>query len=238
MLTLFDSTSLLTMTRFPRPGCWFRFTPEDWYFIRDVLAPSENEQRGFNAILDDPAAIPLILDNEHLFDAVVRSRRALTLSPELYFFLVIRHSLKERGITSLAVADYITVVCADFGCKATASSQQVNRSVDSLYSIDYLEAIQSATRHHQFFLHVQCANQFLVLTCLYPDFLHRRAERRGAPDVNYYEEVVVSHLEAAQKHVLADEFELEDTLGEVAEVFPAARRALNHTVREYLCLGQ
>ena len=110
--------------------------------------------------------------------------------------------------------------------------------MDSLYSVDYLEAIESASRHHKFFLHVQCANQFLVLTCLYPDFLHRRAERRGAPDVDYYEQVVVSHLDAARKHVLADEFALEETFEKVAECFPPARRAMNHTVREYLSLGQ
>jgi hypothetical protein len=238
MLTVADSSSLLTMTRFPRPGCWFRFTPADWYFIRDTLALTEKDKEGFNAILDDPQAVPLILDNDRLFEEVVVSRRGLTVSPELFFFLVIRHSLKERGITEIAVADYMTVVFADFGCGARKGPDDINRRVDSLYSIDYLEAIQGASGHHKFFLHVQCANQFLVLTCLYPDFLHRRAERRGAPDVDYYENVVVSHLEAAQKHVLADEFELEETLGLVAESFPAARRAMNHTVREYLSLGQ
>lgn len=238
MLKVDVSTSLLTMTRFPRPGCWFRFTPSDWYFIRDTLAPTEREKQGFNAILDDPQAVPLILDNDRLFEAVVQSRRGLMVSPELFFFLVIRHTLKERGITEVAVADYMTVVFADFGCGSQKGPEDINRSVDSLYSVDYLEAIQGASGHHKFFLHVQCANQFLVLTCLYPDFLHRRAERRGAPDVDYYEDVVVSHLEAAQKHVLADEFELEETLGLVADHFPAARRAMNHTVREYLSLGQ
>ena len=226
------------MTRFPRPGCWFRFTPADWYFIRDTLASSEQDKSGFNAILDDPQAIPLILDNDHLFEAVVLSRRGLQISPELFFFLVIRHSLKERGISNMAVADYMTVVCADFGCGARKGPDDINRSVDSLYSIDYLEALQETSGHNKFFLHIQCANQFLVLTCLYPDYLHRRAERRGAPDVDYYEDVVVSHLEAAQYHILADEFELEETLGQVARAFPTARRALNHTVREYLSLGQ
>ena len=117
-----------------------------------------------------------------------------------------RHSLKEFGIKEIAVADYMAVVCADFGCSPTKGPGDINHRVDSLYSVDYLEAIQQAGGHHKFFLHVQCANQFLVLTCLYPDFIHRRAERRGAPDVDYYEHVVVSHLEAASRHALADEF--------------------------------
>lgn len=238
MLTIDVSTCLLHMTRFPRPGCWFRFTPADWYFIRNTLARSEQDKEGFTALLDDPQAIQLILDNDKLFEAVVISREALTLSPELFFFLIIRHTLKERGISQLAVADYMTIVFADFGCGARHGPDDINRNVDSLYSVDYLEAIQQAGGHQKFFLHVQCANQFLVLTCLYPDFIHRRAERRGAPDVDYYESVVISHLEAASRHVLADEFELEETLGLVADAFPAARRAMNHTMREYLCLGQ
>jgi hypothetical protein len=226
------------MTRFPRPGCWFRFTPTDWNFIRDTLALTERGKEGFKAMMDDPDAVPIILDNDKLFDAVVVSRRATLLSPELFFFIVVRHSLKEFGIKEMAVADYMAVVCADFGCTPTKGPQDINHSIDSMYSVDYLEAIESASRHHKFFLHVQCANQFLVLTCLYPDFLHRRAERRGAPDVDYYEQVVVSQLDSARKHVLAEEFALQETFEKVAECFPPARRAMNHTVREYLSLGQ
>jgi hypothetical protein len=55
--------------------------------------------------------------------------------------------------------------------------------------------------------------------------------------VEYYEQVVDSHLEAAGRHVLAGEFALDDTLTHVASAFPPARRAMNHTVREYLSLG-
>lgn len=238
MLVTEDSTKLITMTRFPRPGCWFRFTPTDWTFISDTLALNERGREGFKAMIDDPDAVPIILDNDKLFDAALVSRKAPMLSPELFFFIVVRHSLKEVGVTEMAVADYMAVVCADFGCSPTKGPQDINHSIDSLYSVDYLEAIENASRHHKFFLHVQCANQFLVLTCLYPDFLHRRAERRGAPDVDYYEQVVVSHLDAARKHVLAEEFALEETFEKVAESFPPARRAMNHTVREYLSLGQ
>lgn len=57
----------------------------------------------------------------------------------------------------------------------------------------WFEAIQQAGGHNKFFLHVQCANQFLVITCLYPDFINRLAKRRGAPDVDYYDHVIVSH---------------------------------------------
>lgn len=225
------------MTRFPRPGCWYRFSSADWQFIRDSLALTQRDRDGLVALLDDPEAVKMILDHPKLFEAVVMSRRAAMLSPEMFFFTIVRHTLMQAGVDDLEVADYIAVVCADFGLPATAEQKLPSSKLDSLYSIDYIEALENAGAHERFFIHVQCANQFLVLTCLYPDFLHRRAERRGAPDVDFYEKVVVSHLEAAGKHALAEEFALNDTLAHVANSFPPARRAMNHTVREYLSLG-
>lgn len=230
---------LLTRTRFPRPGCWSRFTPQDWYFVRDTLARDEKARAGFNAILDDTTAIPLILDNDLLFQTIVQNRQAArALSPELYFYLIIRHSLHERGIDDAIVADYMAGVCADHGCGPEKGPEEINRSVDRMYSVDYLEALNEADGYEHFFLHVQCAGQYLVLASFYPDYIERRSRRRGAPDVGYYEEVVISHLHAARAHVLADEFELEDTLRRVAAAFPIARRALNHTTREFLSLGR
>ncbi len=225
------------MIRFPRPGCWYRFTATDWQFIRDSLALTQKSREGLASLMDDPDAVRLILDHPKLFEAMLVSRHAAMVSPELFFFITVRHTLKRAGVDDLNVADYIAVVCADFGLPATAAQKLPETRLASLYSIDYISALEQAGSHERFFIHVQCANQFLVLTSLYPDFLHNRAERRGAPDLDFYEQVVVSHLEAAGRHALAEEFALEDTLTHVAQSFPPARRAMNHTVREYLSLG-
>jgi hypothetical protein len=237
MLRASWNITLIMIARFPRPGCWYRFSNTDWNFIRDSLALTQNDRDGLITLLDDPEAVRMILDHPKLFDAMIRPKKAAILSPELFFFVMVRQALKRAGVDDLEVADYIAVVCADFGLPATAHQQLPTHRLESLYSVDYIEALENARPHERFFIHVQCANQFLVLTCLYPDFLHRRAERRGAPDVNFYEKVVISHLEAAGKHALAEEFDLDDTLAHVADSFPPARRAMNHTVREYLSLG-
>lgn len=225
------------MMRFPRPGCWYRFTAADWQFIRDALALSQRERDSLATLLDDPETVRMVLDHPKLFEALLVSRNAALLSPELFFYVTVRHTLKRVGLDDLGVADYIAVVCADFGLPATAEQNLPERKLESLYSVDYIAALESAASHEKFFIHVQCANQFLVLTSLYPDFLRHRAKRRGAPDLEFYEQVVVSHLEAAGRHALAGEFALDDTLAHVAQAYPPARRAMNHTVREYLSLG-
>ena len=226
------------MTHFPRPGCWLRFNETDWIFIFQTLALTDQGKASLSDLCRDPDTIALILDHPKLFeDLIIRNSGAL-LSAELFFFIVVRHTLKRVGVTEVAVADYIAVVCADFGCRPHGGRQEAERQVESFYSHDYLSSIDRASRHERFFLHVQCANQFLVLTSLYPDFLKHRAERRGAPGLDFYEGMVVSHLHAASRHVLAEEFAMQSVLSHLADAFPPVRRAMNHTVREYLHLGQ
>ena len=220
----------------PRAGCQYRFTPMDWQFIIESLGMSERGRESLASLCDDPDSVRSILDHPKLFDAVAVQRRAAMLSPTLFFFVVVRHTLKRIGVEDLQVADYLAVVCAEFGMP---TSRQVHAQADkmSLYSVDYLEALDQARGPEKFFIHVKCANQFMVLTCLYPDYLHHRAERRGAPDVDFYEGVVMSHLQAAGHHVLAEEFALDEVLLHLSDALPPVRRAMNHTLREYLSLG-
>lgn len=227
------------MMRFPRTGSWYRFTAADWQFILDAMAMTEPDRQGLTSLFEDPESVRMVLDHPKLFEAVCVERRAALLSPALFFFVTARHTLKRIGVEDMDVADYIAVVCADFGLPPNIHrNPPADDSLSMLYSVDYLQALDKASGPERFFIHIQCANQFLVLTCLFPSFLHRRAERRGAPDVEYYEQVVVSNLEAAGRHALAEEFALDGVLTKLSEAFPPVRRAMNHTLREYLHLGQ
>lgn len=225
------------MTSIPRPGCWYRFTPADWQFIGESLGLTDRGRNKLEAMGDDPDAVRHLADHPQLFEALVMGRRAALVSPELFFFVVVRHTLKRIGVADIGVADYVAVVCADYGRPPTDSTDEPQAGTEKLYSVDFMQALQNARSYERFFIHMGCANQFLVLTCLYPSFLHRRAERRGAPDVEFYEKVVVDHLDAAGNHALAGEFALHDVLVRLAESFPPVRRAMNHTLREYLSLG-
>jgi hypothetical protein len=225
------------MMKLPRPGCWYRFTPEDWQFIGECLGLNQSNKNSLAAMCDDPDVVRFVADHPKLFQTLLVGRGTTMLSPELFFFVVVRHTLKEIGVEDMAVADYIAVVCADHGMSARNSAPQPKAAPARLYSIDYLQALETAGSHEKFFIHVQCANQFMVLTCLFPSFLHHRAERRGAPDVEFYEGMVVTHLEAAGRHALAEEFALDEVLMRLSGAFPPVRRAMNHTLREYLYLG-
>jgi hypothetical protein len=232
-------TPTITMAtmRVPQTGCRYRFTPNDWRFIIDSLGNSERGRQSLASLVEDPDSVKQIIDHPKLFEAVLMTGGAAMMSPNLFFFVVVRHTLKRVGVDDLEVADYLAVVCAEFGLRSGQSAHAGEQVLTSPYSIDYQVALNRASGSERFFLHVQCANQFMVLTCLYPSFLHRRAVRRGAPDVDYYEQVVVDHLRAAGRHALAEEFDLDTTLMRLSESFPPVRRAMNYTLREYLTLS-
>ena len=227
----------MSTMRVPQTGCRYRFTPNDWQFIIDSLGCSERGRQSLASLVDDPDSVKHIIDHPKLFEAVLMTQGTAVMSPSLFFFVVVRHTLKRVGVDDLEVADYLAVVCAEFGLRANKPATSGNMALSSLYSIDYQTALDRASGSERFFIHVQCANQFMVLTCLYPSFLHQRAERRGAPDVDFYEQVVVNHLRAAGRHALAEEFDLDTTLMRLSEAFPPVRRAMNYTLREYLTLG-
>jgi hypothetical protein len=48
---------------------------------------------------------------------------------------------------------------------------------------------------------------------------------------------VMNNLDAASHHALAEEFDLRKVFGRLAGAFPPVRRAMNHTLREFLSLG-
>lgn len=223
--------------RFPRLGCRYHLTPADWQFITDSLKLSDRSRTGLESLADDPDAIRYLLDHPKLLEALLIGNRTTLVSSELFFLVMIRHTLKRIGVDDLDVADYMAVVCANFSITKNTVSSSNKQTTTWFYSVDYQQALEHADSRERFFIHVECANQFMVLTCLYPTFLQHRAVRRGAPDISYYEQVVVTHLDAAGRHALAGEFELNEVLPRLSSAFPPVRRAMNHTLREYLNLG-
>lgn len=68
-------------------------------------------------------------------------------------------------------------------------------------------------------------------------FLERRAERRGAPGLGYYESVARHSFRTAGQHPLATEYAVREVYGRLAECFTETRRALNRMAESRLFLG-
>tara|TARA_R110002096_G_scaffold173997_8_gene349625 strand:+ start:1576 stop:2139 length:564 start_codon:yes stop_codon:yes gene_type:complete len=184
----------------------------------------------------DSDSLNSLLDHKQLWNAILHLKQPVTITPELYFYVLVRQALLEAGIDHLELADYIAATLADHATGSSAHTGELSFN-DAFYHVDFIEAMHSASPAEQFYLHVRCGNQFMVLTGLFPRFLARREERKGAPGVLYYEGVARDSFRTAGGHPLANEFALDEVYHLLAEEFPRTRKVLNRLAQEYLFLG-
>ncbi len=217
--------------------CRDRLTPHDFDFIAETLSRDSSDSGLLFELMRDPDSLNGLLDHPQLLNAVLHLHQPITISPELYFCVLVRHGLKEAGIDHLDVADYVAATLAEHAGSGGKLHQGDFSLAHATYHVDFIESLNAATPYEQFYLHVHCGNQFLVLTGLFPRFIARREKRRGAPGVHYYEGVARESFRTAGGHPLADEFALSEVYQVLAEEFPLTRMALNRMAQEFLLLG-
>jgi len=218
-------------------SCRARLQPRDFEFVALALTGVPLEQSAIRSLLVDPDALGRLLETPQLLQAILELPDPLGISAELYFFVLVRHNLKEAGIDDIEVADYVAATLAEYSrSNPMAEKSEQRRGAGFDYHIDFIEELGEMSVYDRFFLQVRCGNHFLVMTGLFPSFLRRRAQRHGAPGVRYYEGVARNAFLAARAHPLAEEFALADVYQRLANRFAETRRALNCMADEYLFL--
>lgn len=219
-------------------SCLNRFTPEDFVFLETLVFREQDQADKLTSLLEDPASLLAVLEHEEVFRKVVEMPFPLAISPQMYFFVLVRRSLVDAGIDEIKIADYVAATLAAHATGPTMIGDKSNHpGLDFTYHVDFVEAMEGLSHYEKFFLQVQCGNQFLVLTGLFPKFLEHRATRRGAPRLHYYEELARSAYLTAGDHPLAHEFDLRGVYPQLAGCLHETRRALNRMTEDYLFLG-
>ena len=95
------------------------------------------------------------------------------------------------------------------------------------YFVDMLAALKTADDITSFFIRAHMGNYSLFLSGVFPDRIRVRSERRGAPDIRYYEEIGRSSFRAASDHRLAHKYDVADIFCTLSERFQTTRKALN-----------
>jgi hypothetical protein len=185
----------------------------------------------------DEGLLDTVLEDARMLRAVLELVYPVDISVSLYFYVLVRHSLKEAGIDDVEVADYVAATLGEYAKGNRFGGVGGESRADFTYHVDFMEVFDKVSDYDRFLLHVHCGNQFLVMTGLFPRYLARRSERRGAPSASYYEGVARDSFRSAGAHPLANEFALRGVYHRLAEVFPATRGALNRMAEEYLFLG-
>lgn len=220
-----------------QPNCRIQFTAPDIDFIVSVLGRKIGTADCLVKLLADEDSRDLILDDETLFHALLEHRGCLQVSSRFYFYVLVRHMFKRADIDDRSVADYVAEVLAAFAEAKRSSCILPGQNNPLDYFFEMVSALQTADDRTSFQLRVHIGNHSLFLAGVFPDRIRARAERRGFPNLRYFEELGRTHYRLAGEHRLAQRYQLESVLLTLAERFQTTRRALNDMSERLLFLG-
>ncbi len=202
----------------------------------ECLAAGE-ERRQMGALWEDPEALREMLDLKRVLRALLEAPGALKVSPHFYFYVLVRHAFLKAGIEDAGIADYVAGVLSE---RVASAPDDALKGIPSglVHAVDFVAIMENAHGRLRFHLQLAAGNQFLVLTGLFPGFLERRAERCGAPGVEFYESFARRAFHDVAESPNAPRDLPRRVLGGLSECLPEARRSLNRVAEDYVFLGE
>ncbi len=221
-----------------QPNCRVQFTAEDIDFLIATLGRGAGDPDCLTRLLADEDTRDLILDDERLLRALLEHRGCLGVSARLYFYVLVRQVLRRTGITERAVTDYVAEVLAEFSETERTRLRVPGQPEPLEYFFEMLAALQTADDQTRFHIRAHIGNQSLFMSGIFPDRIRARAERKGFPDLSYYESLGQASFRAAGDHRLARKYELNDVFSTLSERFHETRLALNDMSERLLSVGE
>ena len=194
--------------------------------LRLIARGSETELRKAEERLRDEG-IDALLDDPRLVSALIDSRQGAHASFPLFAYVAVRHALRGAGEDDRVLADYVAAVLLDFGSRSRAT--RIAASDDESYETlaELAEDLDDPDARRSFLVRAHLGNYALWLAGLFPDFIAARKWGRGAPDLEYYEEMGSRGFRLAANHRLAAQHGLTALFTVAADRFVRLRVALN-----------
>jgi hypothetical protein len=175
------------------------------------------QQEGPDALLDAP----------ELFERLLAVRTMLVPSAPLFYYVVVRHGLRQAGLEDRDLADYLAALLLDFGQRDRAFRIDRHDDQEHRYLVDILAELETSEGERRFRVLAHLGNYALWLAGLFPDYIAARHHRKGGPDVTYYDALGRRGYALASDHALADRYGLDGVFRTAAERFPVLRASLN-----------
>ena len=220
-----------------QPNCRIQFTAEDLDFIANTLGRQNKDHDILLDLLRDEETRDLILDEEALFRSLLEQRGCLRVSNRFYFYIIVRNVLKTAGIEDREVADYMAEMLTHYSQSEQMQCRVPGTAGPMDYFFEMLAALNTADERTSFYIRAHIGNHSLFLSGVFAQRIRYRAERRGFPDLRYYEALGQSSFRIASDHQLAARYDLAPIYCRLAEEFPKARKALNDMSERLVSLG-
>ncbi len=223
--------------RMVQPNCRIQFAAEDIDFIVSVLGGKLGAAECLVKLLGDEESRDLILDDEALLHALLERQGCLRVSSRFYFYILVRHVFRRSDINDRRVADYVAEVLWEFSRTERAGCLVPGQTAPLDYFFEMLAALRTADDRTSFFIRAHIGNYSLFLSGVFPERIRFRAERRGSPDLSYYEDLGRAQYRMASDHRLARRLELTQIFSTLSERFETSRLALNDIAERLFSLG-
>ena len=220
-----------------RANCRARFTAADFDFVVRTLGRSRGDSVSLVDLLSDSETRDSILDHPKLVETILTNAGHLRISSQFYFYVLARHVLQQAGITDRKLSDYVGSLLETF---SRANQLQSPDEIDNCaheYISDMLIALSRATPAQTFLLRAHVGNYSLFISGIFHENTQRRS-LRGAPDIEFYEQVGRTNYQLVSSHETARRCELTDVFSGLANRFHDVRLALNDLSNRLLHLDQ
>lgn len=219
-----------------QPNCRIQFTADDISFIVSALSRSPSDHQFLAELLVDEDTRDQILDDDALFQSLLEYHGCVKVSDHLYFYVMVRHVLRQAGILERRVADYVAEMLCEFSRQDRTRCAVPGHDAPLDYFFEMIAALKTADQRTSFYLRAYIGNHSLFLAGVFPDRIRHRAESRGFPDLSYYEALGQSSYRAAGDHRLAGRYELTPIFSTLSAQFREARMALNDVAQRLFTL--
>src|ERR1700681_3569821 len=228
-------------------NCRARFTAADFDFVVRTLARSKTDHVSLVDLLSDVETRDSILDHPRLVDAILCNAGHLHISSQFYFYVLARHVLQQAGIVDRKLCDYIGSLLETFSrANQLQAPDKIDPSKDGIagankrareYISDMLIALTRATPEQTFLLRAHVGNYSLFISGIFHENTQRRS-LRGAPDIEFYEQVGRTNYQLVASHATARRCELNDVFAGLANRFHDVRLARNELSDRLLHLDE
>lgn len=215
------------------PGCREQLSADDFEFVVSSLGRDERTWVALRDMLTDPNVRDEALDSDRVFHALLEDPHAVTVSPRLYFYVLVRRVLRSFDRD---VADYVATVLVTFLEMRRLRTLPDHPENVVEYVSDMLAALARASAEDEFHIRAHVGNYTMFMSGIFPCHLAHRARYRGAPGLSFYHELGSRSYRLAAGHRLAEQHELAGVYQVISDGFGEVRFGLNQMSDRLLCL--
>lgn len=216
-----------------------KLNQDDMQFIVMALRRQGEKDSTILHLLADDEMRDALLDHPRLLEFLLAFRQTTAISPFLYFYIIVRHTLREFKIDDRAVADYLANLLTEFGKGNRMHRIDRHATKEYKYLVDLMADLLDANSEQTFQVQNHLGNYALFVTGIFPDHVYHRAKYHPpSPDCSYYEQVGSANYQRASQHHIAQKYRLSDILYLLGQQFRQVRLALNHIADSFLYLDR